>query len=93
MDGLIGGLSDRRDALGTELADITSTIADTSAAIPIELSSAGDVAIARSLSVASAQRVQVDWSPTMRGDRILDALRGEINFVYRGDPVAALGSA
>lgn len=89
MGGLISGISDRKSALASELADVTGLVANTS--LP-ELGAAGDLAISKSLTAAANTKVELSWLPSMRGDKILDALRGEIGVSFRGDPMAALAT-
>lgn len=66
------------------------------AAIPslgsADLGAGFDAQIQRSLQVASSQQLVAQWAPGQTGDPILDGLRNAIQFRFRGDPLAALGT-
>jgi hypothetical protein len=60
--------------------------------VGFDLSGSADAAISRSLSVAAAQRVQLELSPALTGDWFQDGLKRNIKARNNGDVLAALAS-
>lgn len=89
MGGLIGGIDSEKRALAAKLADVSSLVGSTT--LP-GLGADADLAVSRSLRVASQQQMVARWAAGATGHPILDGLRKMIEFEFRGDPVAALGS-
>jgi phage-related protein len=61
--------------------------------VGVDLGVESDAAISRALSVAGANKVQLEIGPGFTGDWLVDGLRRSIKFSHRGDPVAAFATS
>jgi hypothetical protein len=87
MGGLVDGIEDKKATLAAQLADVTSLVAGTD--MPALASDLGGVAG----SLTSSAGLEIGIRQGTTGDWLLDGLRRSIEVKYRGNAVAALGTA